>query len=71
MFHVRLAGDHLYGKSLFTLLSLMISLVVSYHVLYFFSRHALDENFPTSNFSNRALGKRDWFLIIKDSFLLF
>ena len=29
MFNVRLAGDHLYGKCLFTWLSLVMSLVVS------------------------------------------
>ena len=39
MFNVRLAGDHLYGKLLFTWLSLM----VSYFVLSFFSRNVLDE----------------------------
>ena len=30
MLNVRLAGDHLYGKQLFTWLSLMMSLVVSF-----------------------------------------
>ena len=33
MFNVRLAGDHLYGKWLFTWLSLLISLMVPYFVL--------------------------------------
>ena len=52
MFNDRLAGDHLYGKWLFTWLSLVLSLVVS-----FFLRDVLDEiwgligsvpeNFPT------------------------
>ena len=35
MFNVRLAGDHLYWKWLFTRLSLVMSLMVSYFVLYF------------------------------------
>ena len=33
MFNVRLAGDHVYGKWLFTLLSVLMSLMVSYYVL--------------------------------------
>ena len=36
MFNVRLAGDHLYGKLLFTWLSLVMSLMMSYFVLFFF-----------------------------------
>ena len=43
MFHVSLAGDHLYGKWLFTCPSLVMSLVVSYFALFFFPRDALDE----------------------------
>ena len=43
MFNVRLAGDHLLGKCLFTSLSLAMSLVVSCFVLSFFPRHVLDE----------------------------
>ena len=39
MFKDRLAGDHLYGKWL----SLVMSLVVSYFVLSFFARDVLDE----------------------------
>ena len=35
MFNVRLAGDHLYGKWLFTLLSLVLSLMVCNFVLSF------------------------------------
>ena len=42
MFSVRLAGDHLYGKWLFTGLSLVLSLMVSYFVLSFFQRDVLD-----------------------------
>ena len=43
MFNVRLAGDHLYGKWLFTWLSLVMSLMVSYFVLCVFPRDVLDE----------------------------
>ena len=43
MFNVRLAGDHPYGKWLFTWLSLVISLMISYFVLSFFPRDVLDE----------------------------
>ena len=42
MLIVRLAGDHLYGKLLFTWLSLVMSMMVSF-VLFFFSRGVLDE----------------------------
>ena len=42
MFNVRLADDHLYGKWLFTWLSLLMSLMVSYFVLSFFPRDVLD-----------------------------
>ena len=41
MFSVRLAGDHLYGKWLFTWRSLVMSLVVSCFVLYFFPQMSL------------------------------
>ena len=43
MFNVRLAGDHLYGKWLFTWLWLMMSLMVYYFVLSVFPRDVLDE----------------------------
>ena len=43
MFNVRLAGDHLYVKWLFTWLSLVMPLVVSCFVLSFFPRDVLDE----------------------------
>ena len=42
MFDVRLAGGHLYGKQLFTWLSLMVSLMASF-VLSFFPLDVLDE----------------------------
>ena len=42
MFNVRLAGGHLYGKQLFTWLSLVVSLMASF-VLSFFQPDVLDE----------------------------
>ena len=42
MFNVRLAGDHLYGKQLFTWLSLVVSLMASF-VLSLFPLDVLDE----------------------------
>ena len=42
MLNVRLAGDHLFGKLLFTWLSLVVSMVMSF-VLSFFPRGVLDE----------------------------
>ena len=42
MFNVRLAGGHLYGKQLFTWLSLVVSLVASF-VLSFFPLDVWDE----------------------------
>ena len=42
MFNVRLAGAHLYGKQLFTWLSLVVSLMASF-VLSFFPLDVLDE----------------------------
>ena len=41
MFNVRLAGGHLYGKQLFTWLSLMVSFMASF-VLSFFPQDVLD-----------------------------
>ena len=43
MFNVRLAGDHLYGKLLFTYLTLVMSFIQFYFVLSFFPRDVLDE----------------------------
>ena len=43
MFNVRLPGGHLYGKQLFTLLSLVVSLMASF-VLSFFPLDVLDES---------------------------
>ena len=42
MFNVRLAGGHLYGKQLFTWLSLVVSLMASF-VLTFFPLDVFDE----------------------------
>ena len=42
MFNVRLAGGHLFGKQLFTWLSLVVSLMASY-VLSFIPLDVLDE----------------------------
>ena len=42
MFNVRLAGGHLYGKQLFTWLSMVVSLMASF-VLSFFPLDDLDE----------------------------
>ena len=42
MFNVSLAGGHLYGKQLFTWLSLLVSLMASF-VLSFFPLDVLDE----------------------------
>ena len=42
MFNVRLAGGHLYGKQLFSWLSLVVSLMASF-VLFFFPLDVLDE----------------------------
>ena len=42
MFNVRLAGGYLYGKQLFTWLSLVVSLIASF-VLSFFPLDVLDE----------------------------
>ena len=43
MFNVSLADDYLYGNWPFTWLSLVMSLTMSYLVLSFFPRDALDE----------------------------
>ena len=42
MLNVRLAGDHLYGKLLFTWLSLVVSVMVSFCAVLF-QRDVLDE----------------------------
>ena len=67
MFNVRLAVGHLYGKQLFTWLSLMVSLMASF-VLSFFPLDVLDEiwdliesvseGFPT--YSCRKIGQTQY-----------
>ena len=42
MFNVRLAGGHLYGKQLFTWLSLVVSFMAFFFVLSFFPLDVLD-----------------------------
>ena len=41
--NVRLAGDHLYGKLLFTWLSLVVSMIVSFCAVLFCPRDVLDD----------------------------
>ena len=43
MLNVRLAGDHLYWKWLFTWLSLVMSLMASFCAVLFFPRDVLDD----------------------------
>ena len=43
MLNVRLAGGHMYGKHLFTWLSLVVPLMASLFVLSFFPLDVLDE----------------------------
>ena len=43
MLNVRLADGHLYGKLLFTWLSLVMSVMVSFFAVPFFPRDVLDE----------------------------
>ena len=43
MLNVRLAGGHLYGKQLFTGLSLVVSLMASFCAVLFFPLDVLDE----------------------------
>ena len=38
MFNVRLTGDHLYGKFLFSMLSVVISMVVSFNAVLLSTR---------------------------------
>ena len=54
MFNVRLAGGLLYGKQLFTWLSLVVSLMASF-VLSFFPLDVLDEIWDLSQFLRNFL----------------
>ena len=72
MFNVRLAGGHLYGKQLFTWLSLVVSLMASF-VLSFFPLDVLDEiwdliesiseGFLTYSF-NKCVVDQPWLLVL-------
>ena len=42
MFNVRLAGGHLYGKQLFTWLSLVVSLIASFCAVLFPTRCVIE-----------------------------
>ena len=42
MFNVRLGGGHLYGKQLFTWLSLVVSLIASFYTVLFPTRYFYD-----------------------------
>ena len=82
MFNVRLAGGHLYGKQLFTWVSLVVSLMASF-VLSFFPLDVLDEiwdlidsvseGFLTyfyltkSAFKNNFSGQMHYFVLLYDS----
>ena len=43
MFNVRLAGGHLYGKQLFTWLSLLVSLMASFCAVFFSPLDVMDD----------------------------
>ena len=75
MFNVRLAGGHLYGKQLFTWLSLVVSLMASF-VLSFFPLDVLDEIWDLigsvsegflTYFGNMANGKLQPFINMNQS----
>ena len=69
MFNVRLAGGHLYGKQLFTWLSLVVSFMASF-VLSFFPLDVVDgiwdliesvsEGFLTYYWVNQIYKKYNW-----------
>ena len=61
MFNVRLAGGHLYGKQLFTRLSLMVSLMASF-VLSFFPLDVLDEIWDLIESVSEGFLTYSWFM---------
>ena len=71
MFNVKLAGGHLYGKQLFTRLSMVVSLMASF-VLSFFPLDVLDEIWDLIEsvsegcltLSNFGIGSSSWKLIL-------
>ena len=62
MFNFKLAGGHLYGKQLFTWLSLVVSLIASF-VLFFFPLDVLDEIWDL--IESVSEGFRAYFFLIK------
>ena len=62
MFNVRLAGDHLYGKQLFTWLSLVVSLMASF-VLSFFPLDVLDEIWDLIESVSEGFLTYSWFCL--------
>ena len=61
LLNVRLAGDHLFGKLLFTWLSLVMSMMVSF-VLSFFPRDVLDEILNLIGSVSEGFPSYSWFL---------
>ena len=68
MFNVRLAGGHLYGKQLFTWLSLVVSLMASF-LLSFFPLDVLDEIWDL--IESISEGVLTYFFIIYSTFIGF
>ena len=69
MFNVRLAGGHLYGKQLFTWLSLMVSLMASF-VLSFFPLDVLDETWDLIESVSEGLLTYSYTFSLYESFAL-
>ena len=65
MFNVRLAGGYLYGKQLFTWLSLVVSLMASF-VLSFFPLDVLDEIWDLIESVSEGFLTYSYFNIIKN-----
>ena len=65
MFTVRLAGGHLFGKQLFTWLSLVVSLMASF-VLSFFPLDVLDEIWDLIESVSEGFPTYSYFNIIKN-----
>ena len=64
MFNVRLAGGHLYGKQLFTWLSLVVSLMASF-VLSFFPLDVLVEIWDLISRFLRDFLPTLWIILVK------
>ena len=61
---LNVAGDHLYGKKLFTWLSLVMSLMVSF-VLSFFPRHFLGVIWDITESVSEGFPTYSWFQQVK------